>query len=154
MENQYTCHFDIDVRRNEATIILNAEGHEVVFHFLVPFFSVPSLLYFLLLLWDRKEKTVEVDGLGNAMILTFTREDNTLFLRHRTLPDGTNMTPIIKHYTFNFEKFIKAIDVGYRENIQEQRDKGIIPLEVEEHSHAFAQHVIDEYEEFSKKING
>jgi len=153
LENQYACRFDIDLRRGDAKIKLNGDGQEVHFKFMVAFYSIPSFLFFLLQLWNGKTNNIEIDGFGFAVRYYFTLEDKDLLIEHLTFPDGENVPPIINNYKFNFENFVKAIDKGFSEHLQEQRSKGIIPLKVEEHSHPLAKHVIEEYEEFSTIIN-
>lgn len=48
LENQYVCRFDIDLRRADIEIKLNGDGQEVLFKFMVAFFSFPSFLFYLL----------------------------------------------------------------------------------------------------------
>jgi len=153
LENQYACRFDIDLRRGDVEIKLNGDGQGIYFKFMVAFFSLPSFLFFLLQLWNGKTNKTEIDGFGFAVRYYFTVEDKDLLIEHLTIPDGENGQPITYNYKFNFEKFAKALDKGFSEYLQEQRSKGIIPLKVEEHSHPLANHVIEEYEEFSTIIN-
>lgn len=152
MENQYVCRFDIDLRRADIEIKLNGDGQEVLFKFMVAFFSFPSFLFFLLQLWNGKTNKKEIDGFGFAVRYYLTVEDKDLLIEHLTFPDGESVQPITRNYKFNFEKFAKALDKGFSEYLQEQRSKGI-PIEVEEDSHPLSKQVIKEYEEFSTIIN-
>ena len=149
MENQYVCRFDIDFRLGDIEIKLNGDGQEVLFKFMIAFFSFPSLLFFLLQLWNGKMNKTEISSFGFAVRYYFTVEDEALLIEHSTYYDGEYIT---RNYKFNFENFVKAIDKGFSEYLQEQRSKGI-PIGVEEDSHPLSKQVIKEYEEFSTIIN-
>ncbi|MBD7945837.1 hypothetical protein H9650_17150 [Psychrobacillus sp. Sa2BUA9] len=149
MENQYVCRFDIDFRLGDIEIKLNGDGQEVRFKFMIAFFSFPSLLFFLLQLWNGKMNETEISSFGFAVRYYFTVEDEDLLIEHSTYHDDEYIT---RNYKFNFENFVKAIDKGFSEYLQEQRSKGI-PIGVEEFSHPLSKEVIKEYEEFSTIIN-
>ncbi|MBU0904729.1 MAG: hypothetical protein R3328_01275 [Planococcaceae bacterium] len=151
MEHPYSCHFEIDYRYRDVEIKLNGDHQEIHFKFMIAFYSIPSFFFVLLRLWDGKTKKTEIDGFGFAVRYYFNVEEKNLFIEHLT--NDENDQPITKNYKFNFEKFVKAIDKGFSEFLQEQLSKGILPLKVEEHSHPLSKHVINEYEEFSTIIN-
>ncbi|MEK4245889.1 hypothetical protein MKZ20_11145 [Psychrobacillus sp. FSL K6-2684] len=158
MENQYVCRFDIDFRLGDIEIKLNGDGQEVLFKFMIAFFSFPSLLFFLLQLWNGKMNKTEISSFGFAVRYYFTVEDEDLLIEHSTYHELIEHSTyyegeyITRNYKFNFENFVKAIDKGFSEYLQEQRSKGI-PIGVEEDSHPLSKQVIKEYEEFSTIIN-
>ena len=115
MENQYVCRFDIDFRLGDIEIKLNGDGQEVLFKFMIAFCSFPSLLFFLLQLWNGKMNKTEISSFGFAVKYYFTVEDEDLLIEHSTFPDGE---PITRNYKFNFEKFAKALDKGFSEYLQ------------------------------------
>ena len=149
MENQYTCIYDTDNKYRDARIKFNGDGQEVEFGFMMPFISVPSLLFFLLQLWNGETNQTEIMSFGFSVRYYFTVEDEDLLIEHSAYHDDEYIT---RNYKFNFEKFAKALDKGFSEYLQEQRSKGI-PIGVEEFSHPLSKEVIKEYEEFSTIIN-
>ncbi len=151
MEHPYSCHFEIDYRYGDVEIKLNGDHQDIHFKFMIAFFSIPSFFFDLLRLWDGKTKKAEIDGFGFAVSYYFTVEEKNLFIEHLTKDE--NGQPNTNNYKFNFEKFVKAIDKGFSEYLQEQLSKGILPLKVEEHSHPLSKQVIKEYEELSTIIN-
>ncbi|MFJ5770157.1 hypothetical protein [Psychrobacillus sp. NPDC093180] len=118
---------------------------------MIAFVSIPSFFYVLLQLWNGKTNKTEIDGFGFAVRYYLTVEEKNLCIERLTF--GENSQPIFYNYKFDFERFAKALDKGFSEYLQEQRNKGILPLKVEEHSHPLSKQVIKEYEEFSTIIN-
>ncbi|WP_144512148.1 hypothetical protein [Bacillus sp. FJAT-22090] len=151
MEKQYTCRFDIDYRNGDVEIKLNGEGQDIYFKFMIAFVSIPSFFYVLLQLWNGKTNKTEIDGFGFAVIYYLTVEEKSLCIERLTFDE--NGQPIFYNYKFDFERFTKAVDKGFSGYLQEQRNEGILPLKVDEHTHPLSKQVIKEYEEFSTIIN-
>lgn len=150
METPYTCCFDIDYRSGDVKIKLNGDGHEIEFTFMLGFFSIPWFFSMLLQLWNGKTNKTELDGFGIAVRYYFTVRENHLFIKHLTSDDNGHPTKF--HYKFDFKKFVKAVDKGFSDYLEEQFSKGILPLKVEEHSHPLSRQVIEEYNQFSTSI--
>ena len=104
MENQYVCRFDIDLRRADIEIKLNGDGQEVLFKFMVAFFSFPSFLFYLLQLWNGETNKKEINGFGFAVQYNFTVEDEDLLIEHSTFPDGEPLLAIINLILRNLPK--------------------------------------------------
>jgi len=151
VENQYTCNFDIDKYR-DVRIKSNGDGQELEFTFMVPFVSIPHFFEVLLQLWTGKVNKTKIDGYGFAVTYYLTVEEKNLCVERLTSSED-GRKPIFRNYKFDFERFAKELDKGFSEYLQEQRNKGLFPLEVEEYSHHLSKEVIESYEEFSTIIN-
>jgi len=151
LDKRYSCFFEMDYRSGDVFIQLKGDGQEIRFMFMIGFFSIPSFLFLLLRLWNGKTDKFEIDGFGYAVTYYFSLREKRLFVEQLIYND--NGQPITQSYLFDFEKFVKAIDRGFSIYVQEQYDKGILPLEKEEHTHPLSQQVLKEYGEFSAIIN-
>ncbi|MFC4409047.1 hypothetical protein ACFOZY_01215 [Chungangia koreensis] len=151
MEAQYTCAFEIDYKHGDVEINVDGDGQQIRFTFMIAFFSIPTFFYLLLRLWKGKTNKTDIDGFGFAVSYYFTVQENELFIEHKTFDE--NDQPVTYKYKYDFEKFMKAIDQGFTKYLQEQREKGVLPLKVEEHTHPLSQQVIKEYGEFSAILN-
>ncbi|MEK5146889.1 hypothetical protein MKX53_07590 [Psychrobacillus sp. FSL K6-4615] len=149
MGNQYTFRVDIDYINGDVEIKLNGDGQDISFTFCIAFVSIPSFFYVLLQLWNGKTNKTDIDGFGFAVRYYLTVEEKILCIERLTFENGK---PIFYNYKFDFERFAKAIDKGFSEYLQEQRNKGVLPLKVE-HNHPLSKEVIKEYDEFSTIIN-
>ena len=118
---------------------------------MIGFFSIPSFFEVLLQLWKGKTHKTDIDGFGFAVRYYLTIEEKNLYIEHLTYDE--NDQPVTYNYKFDFEKFAKALDKGFTQYLQEQSNKGILPLKNDEYSHPLSKHVIKEYKEFSTIIN-
>ncbi|WP_342560715.1 hypothetical protein NSQ95_08910 [Psychrobacillus sp. FSL W7-1457] len=153
MENQYTCIYDINKYR-DAIIKFNGDGQELEFKFMIPFVSVPHFFHILLELWTGKVNKDNINGYGIPAEYYLTVEEKNLCVERLTSSEDSRK-PIFHNYKFDFERFAKALDKGFSEYFQEQKNKGLypLPLEVDEYSHHLSNIVIKKYEEFSTIIN-
>ena len=153
VENQYICIYDINKYRN-AIIKFNGDGQELEFKFMIPFVSVPHFFHILLELWTGKVNKDNINGYGIAVEYYLTVDEKNLCVERRTSSED-GCKPIFHNYKFDFERFSKALDKGFSEYFQEQKNKGLypLPLEVDEYSHHLSNMVIEKYEEFSTIIN-
>ena len=151
MKNDYQCCFDINLNNDDVEIKFSGDDQVIHFKFMIAFYSIPTFLNILLHLWRGKTNKEELDGFGFPVKYYFTLEETNLLIEHLT--DYENGKYSTYNYNFDFDKFVKAIDRGFSDYLQEQYSKGILPLKVDEHPHPLSKQVIEEYKEFSSIIN-
>lgn len=152
-QNRYTIIYDIDKYR-DARIKVNGDGQELELAFMIPAVSVPHFFHILLELWTGKVNKDNINGYGFAAEYYLTVEEKNLCVERLTSSeDGPRY--IFHNYKFDFERFAKALDKGFSEYLQEQKNKGLypLPLEVDEYCHHLSNEVIEKFEEFSTIIN-
>jgi hypothetical protein len=149
MKSIYKC--SIDIRLNGGDIKIDVSDGTQLFSFKsgVGFIAIPQFLVTLTQLYKGDVTEAQLDCIGNSDYYRFFRNGVNLFIEYTTHYPKEN----VYKYQFDLEKYLEAIDKGFKRYLNELESEGVLPLKNQEFAHPLGDDVLIAFYEFSTQLN-
>ncbi|WP_241773236.1 hypothetical protein [Bacillus sp. LL01] len=115
----------------------------------VGFIAIPHFLVTLAQLYKGEFNEAQLNCIGNSDYYRFLSDGVNLFIEYTTDYPKEE----IYKYQFDSEKYLEAIDIGFKRYLYELESEGILPLKTQEFAHPLGDDVLNAFYEFSRQLN-
>ncbi|WP_433959213.1 hypothetical protein [Cytobacillus horneckiae] len=149
MESEYQCSIDIRLIGGDIQFDVSSDTQFFSFKSGMGFVAIPHFFFTLLQFYKREIKEAHLDCHGNADYYKFSSDGITLFIEYITDYPKEE----IYKYQFNLEKYLEAVDRGFKRYLKQLEREGILPLKTQEFAHPLGADVLDAFYDFSSLLN-
>ncbi|MGN7402376.1 hypothetical protein ACTHO0_21200 [Cytobacillus praedii] len=150
MESDYQCSIDISFISGDIQFDVWSDTKLFSFKSGLGFIAIPHFFFTLSQLYKSEIKEAQLDCHGNADYYKFYSDGITLFIEEHEIDYPKKE---IYKYQFNIEKYLEAVDKGFKKHLKQLERKGLLPLKTQEFAHPLGDDVLNAFYNFSSLIN-
>lgn len=150
METDYQCFIDIRFSGGDIQFDVSSDTQLFSFKSGIGFVAIPHFFFTLSQLYKKEIKEAQLDCHGNADYYKLSSDGITLFIEHAT---DYPKEEIYNKYEFNLEKYLEAVDKGFKRYLKQLEREGIFPLKIQEFAHPLGDDVLNAFYDFSSLLN-
>ncbi|MBP2242908.1 hypothetical protein J2Z40_003490 [Cytobacillus eiseniae] len=149
MKSNYKCFIDIHLSGGDIQFDVSDDIQLFSFKSGLGFIAIPHFLFTLAQLYKGKIKEARLDCHGNTDYYSFISDGVNLFIVYTTnYPEEK-----IYNYQFILEKYLEAIDEGFKKYLKQLESEGLLPLKTQDYAHPLGDGVLNAFYDFSSLIH-
>ncbi|MDQ0242944.1 hypothetical protein J2S09_000480 [Bacillus fengqiuensis] len=144
MKLNYDCFVDIELEVGDVEVTVSGDEQILRISTGLAAMALPLFFSHLISFYKYEESKVKLENYGNGDYYLFIRDSNHIRIENVRRRPGRR-----EIYTFDFYKFVSAIDQGFKRYFRKMRADGLLPLQQEDDFHPLSKEVLEAYSNFS-----